>query len=226
MEHSSGGIPSHTTSNAAGAAVATEFNTIASISAPTWLIGSLPPNLSEYPLRTRNWSFKFSETKQVWILDMLNLASIKAALTNFGFVYWKDLFIEFYHPIADGAQFVAVSGIGGWTYKRQLNSNLVQTMPTASSYVFQPGTAVRIQCPFGGLISPLVSSKPLVGDHAVFAMDFHAGNIHPFMPVVKEGGQSVLEQPDILAIDPRVLRARLHGTLVCGAPLPGIFGIS
>jgi hypothetical protein len=226
LSYVAGAIPDHTTAGNSGAVVAEEHQQIASRVPPPFVLGSLPVDSFDIPFRTRNWSWTVKEANTHWGLDLHRLASIISIKQSFGFCYWKELYIEFYHPNAGGANFFSTGGIGGWTFKRDStpSANVIATLPTASGYSFGPGTMVRIQCPFGGLISPLVSSEPVVGKHAVFYMDLNSSCNHPFMPVMTDGKTTKLEQPtfpDTL----KVLYARLHGVLTVAAPLPGLIGI-
>nr|CAH2618706.1 hypothetical protein [Badge moss associated tymo-like virus]CAI5383854.1 hypothetical protein [Badge moss associated tymo-like virus] len=221
-----GNLPSHSASGVSGGTVSEEHQQLASRLPPSLVLGSLPPQSFDIPFRTNNWAWTIPECNKHWGLDLHSLASVKSIKLSFGFCFWKELYIEFYHPHRDGATFFATGGIGGWTYKRDTtpSANVIATLPTASGYAFEPGTVVRIQCPFGGLISPMVSSEPVVGKHAVFYIDLNSTCKHPYMPVMSDGKTTQLKQPEFKP-DLKVLYARLHGVMCVAAPLPGLIGI-
>jgi hypothetical protein len=227
LVHSGGSLPSHTSSGESGQVLAVEHASLASRVPPSLVLGTIPPDSMVLPFRSVNWAFTIPECNKHWGLDLFSLASIKFVKQAYGFIYWEELYIEIFHANRGGANFFATSGVGGWSFHRDStpSANIIATMPTASSYSFQPGTAVRIQCPFGGLISRMVSSEPLVGRHATFYIDLNTANTHSFMPVMKDGKTTELKQPEF---DPglKIMFARLHGALRVAAPLPGALNIS
>jgi len=219
-------------------ALTTQYAHLASNPLPPFVLGSLAPGGMDIPFRTANWGFEHDDLTKPWQIDVASHSNVKSLLLNFGFVYWKELFLEVYHMPVDFH--ATISAIGGFTFHRPTTPSkaVIQALPTSSTYDFPPGVAVRIQCPFGGLVSPLLSHAPLIGSRASFVMTCSTANTHPYVPtfIVKDkqivGAE--LRQPPLPGqhkdsngklIKVQILKMRLHGTLHVSQPLPGLAGL-
>jgi len=218
-------------SDTGASAVVTEHQTLRSLPPPNLILGSLSPGSIDIPFRSTNWSLDTAGLNKAFQIDPFAHDNIKHLRSCFGFLYWKSLYIEFYK--GPQAHYIHVTGVGGFTFARDTlpGKKVCSTLPGASSYDFPTGLAVRVECPFGGLTSSLISSEPVVGRHAVFMMSSHAANEHPWLPITTfdDKGkplEQTFRQPGVLATaTTKVLHYRLGGIICASQPMPGLANI-
>lgn len=209
------GLPN--TSGSPQLGVQEQHVSIASQMAPTWVIGSLPVDSLVVPFRSSVWEWNFTDLADVGITcEPHDNSMVKTALSRFGFCYWRSLYMEL--RVSNEWAFFDVSILGGWSWCRSeaLTKGSIARLATAEPYHLKSGDTIRLECPFGGLISPLISGRPVVGERAALFLHVRASNNHPFIPA---GDAPTQPAPGVMTC----ISARLHGEMVVAAPTPQLF---